>query len=170
MADRNARKRIPPPDDAETYEPIPPVGAGVANLTTEILAARGEKPQPILLEGPIGPGVHGHLLPRILERIRVGIPKGAAAESLGVRRQRLNEWERNSDLIADAIAAAESEAEGVYICYIAQAASKGQWQAAAWMLERTKPEKYGRLVTEHQGAGGGPVQVDVKLSFFDAGD
>lgn len=153
------------PEHDEPLEPLPPVGAAVTNLVRVIAEERGERPLPVLLDGPIGPGPHGHLLPRILERIRVGIPKGAAAEMLGVRRQRLNEWERGSDLIADALAAAEAEAEGVYVCYIAQAAARGQWQAAAWMLERTRPEKYGRLVMEHHGQGGGPVEVEVRLSF-----
>jgi hypothetical protein len=41
-----------------------------------------------------------------------------------------------------------------------EAASSTQWQAAAWLLERQHPERFGRYRVEHVGEGGGPVQVE----------
>jgi hypothetical protein len=93
------------------------------------------------------------------------MPKTLAALSLGVSKQQLYRWENSSPQIAEAVEAAEAEAVGIYLAYVAQAASRGQWQASAWMLERRWPELFGRLIAEHQGVGGGPVQIDLRLSF-----
>ncbi len=42
------------------------------------------------------------------------------------------------------------------------AAAKDNWPAAAWILERTAPDDFGRKARlEHTGEGGGPVKVQV---------
>jgi hypothetical protein len=34
------------------------------------------------------------------------------------------------------------------------------WQASAWFLERTNPNRYGRQILEHTGEGGGPIRTE----------
>ena len=42
---------------------------------------------------------------------------------------------------------------------VQSAMKDGKWQAAAWLLERRWPEKFGRQRHEITGADGGPVEV-----------
>lgn len=42
---------------------------------------------------------------------------------------------------------------------IRESAKKGNWQAAAWELERCYPEEYGRRTIEVTGAEGGAIQM-----------
>ena len=61
-----------------------------------------------------------------------------------------------------AVKKAEAECEVHYIGVIKKAASK-QWQAAAWWLERRKPDNYGRQQKiEHSG------NLPVKIVYEDA--
>lgn len=46
---------------------------------------------------------------------------------------------------------------------ISKAARAGEWRAAAWLLERTNPEQFGRKIIQHVGAGGGVIQLDVTV-------
>lgn len=57
---------------------------------------------------------------------------------------------------------AKAVAEAAALGNIRAAARAGSWQADAWYLERTRPDKYGRkIVAEHQGsASGPPVKVE----------
>lgn len=48
-------------------------------------------------------------------------------------------------------------------------ASKDQWQAAAWKLERRYPKEYGKQIHEHTGADGAAV-IRVKLMQGDDDD
>lgn len=54
-------------------------------------------------------------------------------------------------------ALAKAEIRGVTT--IAAAGAK-QWQAAAWLLERTRPKRFGRKLLELTGANGGPIQTE----------
>lgn len=59
---------------------------------------------------------------------------------------------------------ARSEAVVRNVHLIQAAARGGTWQAAAWWLERTRPDKFGRrLSAEVTGANGGPVEVEVDM-------
>lgn len=42
---------------------------------------------------------------------------------------------------------------------IQRAAMDGSWQAAAWFLERSNPQKWGRKQLEVTGRGGGPIEI-----------
>lgn len=58
----------------------------------------------------------------------------------------------------------QAQAEGVisHLMNIDHHAKNGSWQASAWILERKQPRKWGRFDrTEHTGAEGGPIQVNV---------
>lgn len=62
------------------------------------------------------------------------------------------------------LAVQEAKAQAVVrnVSIITQAAQGGQWQAAAWWLERTHPQQFARRnVTEVVGANDGPVNVNV---------
>jgi transposase len=57
---------------------------------------------------------------------------------------------------------ARADAEVRAVHAVQKAANDGTWQAAAWFLERSHPQRWGRFQrTELSGPGGGPVQVDV---------
>jgi len=48
-------------------------------------------------------------------------------------------------------------------------AGKREWQASAWLLERRKPEVYGRRRVELSGPGGGPIEGRVVITMPDNG-
>lgn len=73
----------------------------------------------------------------------------------------LTEREQQYFDIYDAISKAREAAAHRALLTIQQAAQAGTWQAAAWYLERTDREHYGR-VTQVSGPDNGPI--DVRLS------
>lgn len=61
----------------------------------------------------------------------------------------------------DLVEAARAEAE-VRVVYQIQDAIPTSWQAGAWWLERSFPDRYGRrTAVEVTGAGGGPIEIGV---------
>lgn len=63
-----------------------------------------------------------------------------------------------------AVREAEAFAESQDVDFITQAARSGNWQAAAWRLERKHPRRWGRKAridahVQHTGPSGGPVEV-----------
>lgn len=60
---------------------------------------------------------------------------------------------------------AKSVAEVAALQNIIAAGRSGNWQASAWFLERTRPDKYGRKIVEHQGSETGPA---VKVQTVDS--
>lgn len=68
--------------------------------------------------------------------------------------------ERKFVEFAVAVETARAEAVTVALDVIRTAARDGQWQAAAWYLERTRPGKYSRSERrEVSGPGGGPITL-----------
>ena len=63
-----------------------------------------------------------------------------------------------------AIKEAEGTASVAALAMIEKAASEGNWQAAAWKLERRYPREYGRRVHQIEGGDGGPVEVDLRFN------
>jgi transposase-like protein len=96
----------------------------------------------------------------ICQAIEQGATYEMAAASAGIHRDTLHAWRSRDPAFSDALKAAE--ARGVLACLsrIQQAANDGQWQAAAWILERRYPADYGRrdrVQMEHSGS------VDVRV-------
>ncbi len=60
-----------------------------------------------------------------------------------------------------AIKEAESKASSSMVGKIRKAANE-QWQAAAWWLERRRPEDFGRKATQVIEGGKKPITVDIK--------
>ena len=80
------------------------------------------------------------------------------------REDRENEVERLYADFCDAMERSRAEAEGMYLNSIKTAASRGQWQAAAWWLERSfdkwsKPSKL-----QISGDEAEPVKINIKYS------
>ncbi len=89
---------------------------------------------------------------RLLAAIRVGADYGAACAYTGISRDTLHEWRRKGRAgrqpysgFSDALKEAEGMAVLGWLAKIEKAANDGTWQAAAWLLERRYPERYGRL-------------------------
>jgi hypothetical protein len=121
---------------------------------------------------------------RIVQALRAGNYLATAAQYAGVSRAAVYVWlnkgedaasklEAGDDLtdnervyyeFADAVARARSEAEVSNVALI-KTAAQTQWQAAAWMLERSNPRQWGRRnITELVGADDGPVNLNVSIA------
>lgn len=69
----------------------------------------------------------------------------------------------------DAIESARAQAEVRSVALIQKAANDGTWQAAAWYLERSHPQRWGRLNrTEISGPEGGPIETKIDIEALDA--
>ena len=71
-------------------------------------------------------------------------------------------WQREQTYVQffEAIKKAESVGIMGWLAKIEKAANDGQWQAAAWKLERRYPETYARQRIEHTGADGGNINIE----------
>jgi hypothetical protein len=74
----------------------------------------------------------------------------------------------------DVVKKAETVAEVGAVAGILTAGKDGNWQALAWFLERTRPDKFGRrerITQELSGPGGLPLQPPTfVIDFVKAGD
>lgn len=96
----------------------------------------------------------------VIQYIRAGNYVETAALAAGIGVSTLHEWRAKHPDFAEAIQSARAIAEQRNVLLIQNAASES-WQAAAWWLERSFPQKYGRHDRiEHTGADGGPIQVE----------
>lgn len=111
------------------------------------------------------PGRARHILTqakveRYLEGIALGATRGLAASYAGMGRAAMEGWINRIPELAEAVEACEAIAAMKWLGAIEKAAEAGQWQAAAWKLERLYPDLYGRRdMREHTGPGGGPILV-----------
>jgi len=79
---------------------------------------------------------------RLFEALRAGNTRKAACLYAGVGLSQFAEWQERFRDFREAIQKAEADAEVRAVAQIAQAARDGTWQAAAWWLERRRPEDY----------------------------
>ncbi len=83
----------------------------------------------------------------ICDMVRDGVCLGEAAEAVGVDRGTVYRWRQSTRSpyreFAVELEQALGEAEARLVKHISQAAET-TWQAAAWMLERRWPERWGR--------------------------
>jgi hypothetical protein len=92
---------------------------------------------------------------KIVEAIEAGNYQEVAAQSVGICRTTYFDWmkkgkEQKTGIyvdFSDAIQKARASAEMSCVSII-QAASHDSWQAAAWWLERTSPDRWGRTQRE----------------------
>ena len=87
---------------------------------------------------------------------------GRAAQAKAENGERLTAKERRSLEFLEATQKAEAVMAQAALAQIVRAAQSAQhWTAAAWLLERRFPDKYGRRPVEVAGPGGGPIPVEV---------
>jgi transposase len=115
------------------------------------------------------PGRPSKLTPETQQKIVQAITLGAtyelAAAYGGIHYDTFNEWMKLGAIgkkpysdFSEAVKEAEGRAAVGWLAKIEMAANDGNWQAAAWKLERRYPHSYGRQVQEHAGE----VEVTVK--------
>lgn len=80
---------------------------------------------------------------RLLEALRAGNTRKDASLYAGIDLHTFARWMNNATF-ATAIEKAEADAVVRNVAQIAKAAQDGTWTAAAWWLERRRPEDYGR--------------------------
>jgi len=87
---------------------------------------------------------------RFLDAIKVGSTQRLAASFAGVDEDTIIRWRKRFAEFADAIKEAEGGAVVGWLAKIERAANDGNWQAAAWKLERRYPDEYGKRVQENR--------------------
>lgn len=113
-----------------------------------------------------------HIEP-LLRAIRLGATYEHACMAAGISYDIFNEWkngrgyskettaEQKADFL-DRLKKAEGQMVTDQLATIQQAAQSGNWQAAAWKLERRHPKIYGRQVHEHTGPDGSALTVVIR--------
>lgn len=106
---------------------------------------------------------------RIVQAITAGNYLEVAAQYAGVGKTTLYRWLSLADdpdademyrNFRDAVESARSAAEVRNVALIQKAANDGTWQAAAWYLERTSWQRWGRR-TMVTGDAGEAIKVEV---------
>jgi len=107
----------------------------------------------------------------MVEAIKNGNYASTAAEAAGIGKSTHYQWIEKGEQglkpyaeYAEAIKRAEAEAE-MNAVKVIQAASRENWTAGAWYLERKFPDKWGRkdkLTQEISGKDGKPIEIDSK--------
>jgi transposase len=80
----------------------------------------------------------------ILNALQIGNTRTDAALGAGIDRGTLADWINNIPAFHHAVEKAEALARQRFVAQIAKAAAAGNWQAAAWNLERRDSENWGR--------------------------
>jgi hypothetical protein len=85
---------------------------------------------------------------RLLDAIEMGATIVHACGYAGIRSPTYYRWLEEKSDFREQVEMAEGKATVKWLLKIEQAANNGQWQAAAWKLERRFPNIYGRRVIE----------------------
>jgi hypothetical protein len=108
------------------------------------------------------------LTPELQEELLKALKGGAYVEDacgyVGIHKDTFYEWMRRGadgdDLYSEFSDAVEKARASAVVRNIAllQKAAEDSWQAAAWWLERTRPNQYGRR-TNIAGPDGGAIEI-----------
>ena len=104
---------------------------------------------------------------RIVEALRGGNTRRAAAWAGGIDQDTFLQWLRRFPNFADDVKAAEADAELAMVERVRTAAND-QWQAAAWWLERKMKRDWSNR-QEITGEEGAPVRIAVRFADEDEG-
>jgi transposase len=114
---------------------------------------------------------------RILRAVQAGNWLETASAYAGVDASTVRRWIAKGEAddaeepyrsFCAAIKQARAEAEIRAVALIQKAAQDGTWQASAWYLERSHPDRWGRKRLEITGADSQPVRVEVDVESLDA--
>jgi len=98
---------------------------------------------------------------RVIQAIEMGATRKVAVLYAGIGESTLYEMLNEFPDFAERLKASEGKRAVRWLSVIERAAQDGSWQAAAWKLERTMPDEYGRKTrTEVTGKDEGPVQLE----------
>jgi hypothetical protein len=129
--------------------------------------------------GPWASKLTPELQKRFIDALKVSLYIETAAAFAGITPQTVRNWirwgheeggKRIYREFAIAVDQALAQVEMLDLQAI-RAASKDAWQASAWRLERRFPERWGRVdrvVNEHMGPDGGPIQTEDVSQLSDA--
>ena len=112
---------------------------------------------------------------RMVEALRSGNHIDAAADYAGISHQTHYDWLRKASegdkryiRYAERTREARATAEIRNVTYVQRAAQNGQWQAAAWWLERAHRSRWGKTqAVELSGPEGAPVQIDARAALLE---
>jgi hypothetical protein len=114
---------------------------------------------------------------RILQAVQAGNYLDTAAQFAGIDGSTMRRWLQKGEgegaaepyrTFHTALKSARASAEVRSVALIQTAASNGTWQAAAWYLERSYPDRWGRTRVEVTGADNAPIRVDVDSEALEA--
>jgi transposase len=115
-----------------------------------------------------------HTHEAIVTAVRAGNYVETAAQAAGIDTATFYRWMERGEAdiendvdtpfrgFCEAVQKAKAESEKIDLDLIAKAAGEGNWQAAAWRLERRFKDKWGRndkMKIEHAGSIGRDVEV-----------
>lgn len=90
---------------------------------------------------------------KVLTALRMGHYRSVAAAYAGISHETLRRWLKEAENptadaefrgFRDSVDVAEAQAEAIDLGLIRQAARDGEWRAAAWRLERSHPDRWGK--------------------------
>lgn len=84
------------------------------------------------------------IIDKVISAIALGAPFTHACNYAGVSFETFNEWRKQYPEFSEQVKTAEGRAVEGWLSKIEKAASDGNWQAAAWKLERRYPEDFGK--------------------------
>ena len=94
--------------------------------------------------------LNGPVRAKLLEAIEAGSTLKDAAAYAGIGKSTLDRYRQQDEALAAAVEQAEGTAAVTYLRAIHRALDRGDWKAAAWWLERRRPEEWGRPVVERE--------------------
>ncbi len=107
---------------------------------------------------------------RIVKAIRAGNGTRTAAQLAGIDPSTLFDWQSKLPEFSERIRKARAEAEDRRVRLV-ERASRKNWRAAAWMLERQNPEEWGQrvihLVKEAFGAALERLELELDRPTFE---
>jgi transposase len=99
------------------------------------------------------------MVAKFIEAIKMGATYELAAGYAGISESSLYEWLKQKPEFLEAVKSAEGTGAMIWLAKIEKAASEGNWQAAAWKLERRYPHLYGKQVIANQHSGEQTLRV-----------